>query len=283
MRTDEIENEGRLSVRTDRGSVYVNSSTPEDILAAQRLIERVSSGVNELIRGKSEDEMKSLQFRYELGCFLRDTLTRENIPVAVRKIFWQEINTVIDPENRIPKPAGESSSDTKKARHPFFETCYLIASAFPASSVEKFTWRQFNSLLDRPVVLRHPAVIFWLEENIEKITDNQLREILKILSAYGTEHDLDCFEDDALTAKMDLFYIIAKTWEVCFNQYFDGNEKNLSAARRKQKTKYKGKYIEDCLSETKFKPDDQWEPICSAVFVRHYVDVGAFPPAPKGV
>lgn len=117
-------------------------------------------------------------------------------------------------------------------------------------------------------------MISWLEKNIDRISDNELRETLKTLSAYGAEHDLDCFEDDALSEKMDLFLAITITWERCFKKYFDSDEKKMSSARRKQKTKYKGKYIEDCLAETKFKTSDQWEAICETVFVRHYVDVG---------
>lgn len=277
MFSNETDDEGKLIRSTKEGKVYVGSSTLQDVERAEALKQGLGESLKEFVSETSPSEMKTLEFRYKIGDYLKKTMAEANIPTVMRKDLWSEIDEIADPGHLITKPAGKSSSNQGNSRHPFFETCYLIATYFDEKTALKFTWHQYNDLFGRPIVFQYPVLFGWFAENVHDLTGHELREVLKIATAFGKTHDFDCFEKEELYEKMDLFLEIERQWWNGLDKYFKGEEKNMSEARRKQKTKYKGKYIEECLDSTRFKKRTEWAEVCDASFYNTYVDVGLPP------
>ncbi len=273
MQSNQVNEEGKLLKKTRAGTIYTNAASPEDIRKANALRDRVSDQLISLANERGQDPKTSLSFRYDIGQALKNALEKENVPAVIRKEFWNEVDNYVDPGHIIPRPGGQSSSSESTSRHSFFEVCYLIATNFTKEEALKFTWRQLNSLIDRPIAMQHRFILEWCMDNIGSIKDQELREVLKAATAYGKNHDLDIFEKEDLYEKMDFFLAVEKEWQSGLNTYFSGKEKNMSAARRKEKTKYKGKYIQDCLAGARFAQRVEWHDICDQSFRKTYVDV----------
>lgn len=263
-----IENEGKLIIRKGEDTHYYNAQTAEDIRVAKELLERVKRAVKNL--SEEFKDTKSLHFRYNLGIFLNTLLKEESISSNLRKKFWEEVRFFADAESLLGLPGSKSSSD---GRHPFLEYCYLLATKFDEKTIFSLSWRQWNDIFDRPLVLNEPRIIEWSSREIKSMNQEQFRFFLGIVTFFMKDSDPTFFEIEELNEKCVLFREIVLTWNFGIKKYFDGSFENVSEARKKNKSKYRKKYAELCLQKTIFSKINDFQTLCMEAFVEVYVNI----------
>ena len=73
--------------------------------------------------------------------------------------------------------------------------------------------------------------------------------------------------------KYDTLYEIVIQWNNLLKKYFKGKTDNFTKARKANVTKYKRKYVSQCIAESKFKEASQMAEICERIFIPLFVDV----------
>lgn len=263
-----IEKEGKIITRKGKDVHYMNSQTVEDINDAKELLERVKNGVKTL--AEEYEDTKSLKFRYKLGLFLNNLLKEESISSTLRKKFWEEVRYFTDAESLLNMPGSKSSSD---GRHPFLEYCFLLATKFDEETVYKLSWRQWNDVFDRPIVLNEPRIIEWVSKELKSMNQNQFRFFLGIVTTYMRDYDPTFFTYEELNERCVMFREIALSWDEGIKKFFDGLSDNFSEARKTNKSKYRRKYVELCLQKNAFSDNTDFKILCMEAFVDIYVKI----------
>lgn len=264
----EIEKEGKIITKKGEETHYYNSQTAEDIEAAKQLLIRVKKAVKKL--SEEYKDTKSLKFRYSLGLFLDDLMKEEAISSNLRKKFWEEVRDFADAESLLGLPGSKSSSS---GRHPFLEYCYLLATRFDEQTVFSFSWHQWNDIFDRPAVLNEPRIIIWASKEIKSMNQNQFRFFLGVATFFMKDNDPTFFDEDELNDKCVLFREIALSWDKGIKTHFEGSFDNVTEARKKNKAKYKNKYVELCLKNALFEEPNNYKTVCSKAFEDIYVNI----------
>lgn len=206
----------------------------------------------------------SIEYRYKIGEFLNAQLSENNISPKERQYVWQEIKTLVN--------SNVVTSEDRGKNREFYEYCYLIYN-FGYETAKCFTWSQWVDILDRSAATKDCRFIYWLKIKSQSISTNNLRMILLILNSYLEYYDTSVFNDDEVQKKYDFLYKIVEEWNRLLHIYFDKNDKRLSRARSRNLTKYKRKYVNDVLMDSKFAKIDDLSVICERAFKKNFVDI----------
>lgn len=149
----------------------------------------------------------------------------------------------------------------------------MLSTKFDENTVFSFSWHQWNDIFDRPLVLNEPRIISWASKEIKTMNQNQFRFFLGIATIFMKDNDPNFFEDAELNDECELFRQIALSWDEGIKKYFKGSFENVSEARKKNKSKYRKKYVELCFQKTLFNKKDYFAVLCSEAFIEIYVNV----------
>ncbi len=143
------------------------SSFNEILLAHNVTLDKISQREKEFNQRLAQIEAdleevygKSVLYKYNLGKFLGELLTKYNISASERKQFWDEIKTFATKENR--RRDESKNAETRS----FYGQCYRL-SQFDQEVVEKLSWRQWQDILDRVLNREDERIFEWIRNNSE--------------------------------------------------------------------------------------------------------------------
>lgn len=174
---------------------------------------------------------KSVLYKYNLGKFLSELLSKYNISFSERRRFWDEIKTFATKENRT------RNEGTNSVTRSFYEQCYVL-SQYDIDVIEKLSWRQWQDILDRVGNREDRRIFDWIKYKSDKIREDDWREFEKGLHLYLKSKDTSVFSDDELYAIYDSILEMSKYWRIAFAQFsntFPNSAKIKSKARRSKK------------------------------------------------
>ena len=198
-----------------------------------RLINEIPA-LEEEIKEKYWKENRILYF-YFLGKTLGAFLEEFNVSVKERRRFWDEIKTLATSQ-------VHTRSDGKVKKRSFFEQCYRL-SCMDQKIVESKTWRQWQSLLDRDDKnIEDSRFINWVGKTV--ISEDEWRELLKIMNFYLDEIDTTVFEDNEIYALYDSMLSMSKVWLKSIKQFEKNHPKSL---KLQKKSKWSIKFYKACV------------------------------------
>jgi len=174
---------------------------------------------------------KSVLYKYNLGEFLSQLLSKYNISASERRRFWDEIKIFATKENRTRNEGANSVTRS------FYEQCYVL-SQYDIEAVKKLSWRQWQDILDRVGNREDERIFEWIKNKSDKIREDDWREFEKGLHLYLKNKDTSVFSDDELYAIYDSILEMSKYWRIAFTQFskdFPNSAKIKSKARRSKK------------------------------------------------
>ncbi len=180
---------------------------------------------------------KSVLYKYNLGKFLGDLLSKHNISISERRRFWDEIKVFATKENRM------RSEGAKSATRSFYEQCYVL-SQYDIEVVKKLSWRQWQDILDRVGNREDERIFDWIKNKNEKIREDDWREFEKGLHLYLKNKDTSVFLDDELYSIYDSILDMSKYWRIAFMQF---SKDFPTSAKIKSKTRRSKKYQLTCF------------------------------------
>lgn len=252
-----------ISKTKDGYNLYLEALTPQEINEAKEflnILKREIAVFEKELAAKCN--ANSLEYKYLIGEFLDNKIMSQGITQHERRYVWEEIKNFVD-------TSIETTKDRGKKRE-FYDYCYRLYK-FGKDLVFSFTWRQWSEFLDRSVTTKDIRLLYWLREN--KLKEEDFRMFMVVINEYMKNHDTSVFEDDELFHKYKFLLQIVIQYNLLLNDFFDGDVKNLSKARREKLTKYKKKYITSVLAASKFKKVEDMPEICKENFISLFVDV----------
>ncbi|RHM63161.1 MULTISPECIES: ATP-dependent helicase [Coprobacillaceae] len=200
---------------------------------------------------------KGVMSKYNLGLILGEFLEKYDIPVYERRRFWDEIKILASNIDR-KRDEGKNSS-----RRSFYEQCFVL-STIDVDVVEKLSWRQWQSLLDRTIIDNDPRILDWIGIQNEKIKEDEWREFLKALNEYLKNKDTQVFNNEELFDIYSSILNMNKYWLKEFKKFCEEHPKS---AKIKNKTTWSKKYIKACFKlKRKMKSRIITDEICSISF-----------------
>lgn len=174
---------------------------------------------------------KNVLYKYYLGKFLGELLTKYKISAYERRKFWNEIKTFATKENRIRNEGANAETRS------FYGQCFKL-SQFDQEIVEKLSWRQWQDILDRVGNREDERIFEWIRNKKEKIREDDWREFEKGLNLYLKNKDTSVFTDEELYEIYESILQMSKYWRVAFGQFskdFPNSAKIKSKSRRSKK------------------------------------------------
>lgn len=189
-----------------------------------------------------ESELKELYgntvyYKYYLGKTLGNLLSKFGISYAERRKFWDEIKHLASNEER------KRNEGTNAITRSFYEQCYVL-SQIDEETVNKLSWRQWQSLLDRVDAREDARIYKWIKNKKEKLREDDWREFQKGLHAYLKNKDTSVFDDDELFSIYDSILEMCKYWRIEFSEF---EKKYPKSMKIKNKAKFSKKYQSMCL------------------------------------
>ena len=186
---------------------------------------------------------KSVLYKYNLGLFLGELLSKYDVTVADRRRFWDEIKALATKEDR------KRNEGVKAVTRSFYEQCYVL-SQLEQCTVEKLSWRQWQDILDRVGNREDPRIFDWIKQYPEKIREDDWREFEKALHLFLKEKDTSVFEDDELFSIYDSILLMCQTWRIMMKGFEAAHPKS---AKLKSKGTWAKKYYARCFQIKKEK------------------------------
>lgn len=218
-----LDSEGRLIYDGLLSSVE-KASIDEILIALKEEIPQIESDLE-------KEYGKSVFYKYYLGKFLSNLLSKYNISVSERRRFWDEIKVFATKEKR-------TRSEGKNAvTRSFYEQCYVL-SQYDLEVVEKLSWRQWQDILDRVANREDERIFNWIRDKNDKIREDDWREFEKGLHLFLKNKDTSVFSNAELYAIYDSIMEMSKYWRIAFAQFskeYPDSLKIKSKARRSKK------------------------------------------------
>lgn len=227
-----------VSLDKDGHLVYKGLLTSKEIATIDEILNALKEEIPQVESDLQEAYGKTVLYRYYLGKFLGDLLTKYEISVAERRRFWDEIKVFATQENRT------RSEGTNSIVRSFYEQCYVL-SQLDVETVQKLSTRQWQDLLDRVGNREDERIFKWIKGKRDKIREDDWREFEKGLHLYLKNKDTSVFSDDELFDIYDSIFEMSKYWRISFKQFskdFPKSDKIKSKARRSKK------YQEECFA-----------------------------------
>lgn len=220
-----------VSLDKDGHIVYKGLLTAKEIATIDEIINALKQEIPQIEADLEEAYGKSVLYKYNLGKFLGELLTKYNITASERKQFWDEIKTFATKENR----RRDEGKDTETRS--FYGQCYRL-SQFDQEVVEKLSWRQWQDILDRVSNREDERIFEWIRNKKEKIREDDWREFEKGLHLYLKRKDTSVFTDDELFEIYDSLLSMSRYWRIAFDKFkkdFPKSAKIKSKGRRSKK------------------------------------------------
>lgn len=180
-------------------------------------------------------KVNRILYFYYLGKTLGDFLDEFKVSVKERRLFWDEIKFLATSETH-------TRSDGKSKKRSFFEQCYRL-SCMDQKIAESKTWRQWQSLLDRDDKnVEDYRFIDWIGKT--NISEDEWRELLKIMNFYLDEIDTTVFDDNEVYALYHSMLSMSKIWLNCIEQFEKNHPKSL---KLQNKPKWSIKFYKACV------------------------------------
>ena len=226
-----------VSLDKDGHLIYKGLLTAKEIATIDEILNALKEEIPQIEADLEEAYGKTVLYRYHLGKFLGELLTKYDISVAERRRFWDEIKTFATQETRIRDEGANSVTRS------FYEQCYVLSQQ-DLDVVQKLSARQWQDLLDRVGNREDERIFQWIKNKREKIREDDWREFEKGLHLYLKNKDTSVFSDEELFEVYDSIFEMSKYWRIAFKQFskdFPKSDKIKSKARRSKK------YQETCF------------------------------------
>jgi hypothetical protein len=217
--------------------VYEGLLSSKEIATIDEILATLKQEIPQIESDLEEAYGKSVLYKYNLGKFLGELLTKYNINASERRQFWDEIKTFATNENRLRNEG--TNSETRS----FYGQCYRL-SQFDQEVVEKLSWRQWQDILDRVSNREDKRIFEWIRNRKEKLREDDWREFEKGLHLYLKNKDTSVFSDEELFEIYDSILKMSQYWRVAFAQFAKENPKS---AKIKSKARRSKKYQISCF------------------------------------
>ena len=220
-----------VSLDKDGHLVYKGLLTAKEIATINEILNALKQEIPQIEADLEEAYGKSVLYKYNLGKFLGELLTKYNISASERKRFWDEIKTFATKENR--RRDESKNAETRS----FYGQCYRL-SQFDQEVVKKLSWRQWQDILDRVLNREDERIFEWIRNKKEKIREDDWREFEKGLHLYLKKKDTSVFTDDELFEIYESILNMSQYWRIAFDKFkkdFPNSAKIKSKGRRSKK------------------------------------------------
>ena len=226
-----------VSLDKDGHLVYRGLLTSKEIATIDEILNALKEEIPQIESDLKDNYGNGVLYKYHLGNFLGELLTKYSISYSERVYFWKEIKTFATKENRI------RNEGTHSITRSFYEQCYVL-SQYDIEVVEKLSWRQWQDILDRVGNREDERIFDWIRNQEDKIREDDWREFEKGLHLYLKSKDTSVFSDDELFAIYDSILEMSKYWRIAFTQFSKDNPKS---AKLKTKARRSKKYQSSCF------------------------------------
>ncbi len=220
-----------VKLDTEGHLLYEGLLSSQEIATIDEILNALKDEIPQIEADLEEAYGKSVLYKYNLGKFLGELLTKYDISVSERRKFWDEIKTFATKENRI------RNEGTNAETRSFYGQCYKL-SQYDQEIVEKLSWRQWQDILDRVGNREDERIFEWIRNKSEKIREDDWREFEKGLHLYLKNKDTSVFTNKELFEIYESILEMAKFWRISFGQFskdFPNSAKIKSRARRSKK------------------------------------------------
>ena len=180
-----------VSLDKDGHLVYKGLLTAKEIATIDEILNALKEEIPQIEADLEEAYGKTVLYRYHLGKFLGELLTKYGISIAERRRFWDEIKTFATQENRTRDEGIDSVTRS------FYQQCYVL-SQLELDVVQKLSARQWQDLLDRVGNREDERIFQWIKNKQEKIREDDWREFEKGLHLFLKNKDTSVFSDEEL-------------------------------------------------------------------------------------
>ena len=201
-----------VSLDKDGHLIYKGLLTSKEIATIDEILNALKEEIPQVESDLKEAYGKTVLYRYYLGKFLGDLLTKYDISVAERRRFWDEIKVFATQEKRTRNEGTNSKTRS------FYEQCYVL-SRLDLDIVQKLSARQWQDLLDRVGNREDERIFKWIKEKQDKIREDDWREFEKGLHLYLKSKDTSVFSDEELFEIYDSIFEMSKYWRIAFKQF----------------------------------------------------------------
>ena len=211
--------------------VYKGLLTLKEIATIDEILNALKEEIPQIEADLTDEYGKTVLYRYYLGKFLGDLLTKYNISFSERRRFWDEIKLFATQENRTRNEGTDSVTRS------FYEQCYVLSQQ-DIDVVKKLSARQWQDLLDRVDNREDERIFQWIKEKKEKIREDDWREFEKGLHLFLKNKDTSVFSNGELFAIYDSILEMSRYWRSAFKKFstdYPKSEKIKSKARRSKK------------------------------------------------
>lgn len=220
-----------VSLDAEGHLIYDGLLSSKEIATIDEILNALKEEIPLIESDLEETYGKSVLYKYYLGKFLGELLTKYNISYSERRKFWDEIKTFASKETRIRDEGANAETRS------FYGQCYKL-SQIDMEIVQKLSWRQWQDILDR-VGNRDDLRIFeWIRYKKEKIREDDWREFEKALHMYLKNKDTSVFSDEEVFEIYDSIFCMCQYWRIEFAKFskeFPFSAKIKSKARRSKK------------------------------------------------
>ena len=226
-----------VSLDKDGHLIYKGLLTSKEIATIDEILNALKKEIPQIEADLEEAYGKTVMYRYHLGMFLGELLTKYNISISERRRFWDEIKTFATQETRT------RSEGTNAVTRSFYEQCYVLSQQ-DLETVQKLSARQWQDLLDRVGNREDERIFMWIKNKNEKIREDDWREFEKGLHLYLKNKDTSVFSDKELFDIYDSIFEMSKYWRVAFKQFSSDHPKSDKIKSKARRSK---KYQETCF------------------------------------
>lgn len=220
-----------VSLDAEGHLVYDGLLSSKEIATIDEILNILKQEIPQIESDLEETYGKSVLYKYNLGKFLGELLTKYNISAFERRKFWDEIKTFATKENRIRNEGANAETRS------FYGQCYRL-SQFDQEIVEKLSWRQWQDILDRVGNREDERIFEWIRDRKEKIREDDWREFEKGLHLYLKNKDTSVFSNEELYDIYESILKMSQYWRISFAQFskdFPNSAKIKSKARRSKR------------------------------------------------
>ena len=200
-----------VSLDKDGHLIYKGLLTSKEIATIDEILNALKEEIPQVESDLKEAYGKTVLYRYYLGKFLGDLLTKYDISVAERRRFWDEIKVFATQEKRTRNEGTNSKTRS------FYEQCYVL-SRLDLDIVQKLSARQWQDLLDRVGNREDERIFKWIKEKQDKIREDDWREFEKGLHLYLKSKDTSVFSDEELFEIYDSIFEMSKYWRIALKR-----------------------------------------------------------------
>lgn len=191
--------------------VYEGILSSQEIASIDEILNTLRIEIPEVEAELSKEYGSSVLYKYYLGKFLATLLEKYSITSIEQRKFWDEIKDLASQENRT-RDEGKNA-----VTRSFYQQCYLL-SQHSLELVNKLSWRQWQSLLDRVSIREDPRIYDWILTLETKIREDDWREFQKGLNMYLKNKDTSVFEMNELSMIYDSILLMARYWRENFSK-----------------------------------------------------------------